>query len=412
MFLSEMNRYVVRLGCSLSGLALGLTAPALAQSENFRLVPSQFDSVEVIEVPLRAAVPAGEWRPSSGAKSYLASPIVSDQEEALRVTGYWPLGLDEEGRESSALQRKVSLDAAALFEAAGDWNAARYAYLRAIELGGDDFDTWRALAHVAMQSRDPVLAEAAQLSALESLRESTDALELVERRARVHRDLATLYMLEGRSADAARVLQRVEGLDEPGPVVRVWLDRFRLPVAFAPSYFTFSPSLAWPEESPLSLDGQLVAWADQAHDSLPSWMKKKMAEATAWVRVGSRMSTIVTVGLSLMALLLLLRLIRQRGDLIVTVEYPEELRGTFRIRVGTSKNEKPRLRATRGPRFSKGVPRRGMSGTWSIGKPSSIACFRDATGCLSKACFSIRRAMRFWRMFPTAKWFVFVTAGL
>ena len=91
----------------------------------------------------------------------------------------------------------------------------------------------------------PVLAEAAQLGALESLRESTDALELVERRARVHRDLATLYMLEGRSADAARVLQRVEGLDEPGPVVRVWLDRFRLPVAFASESLHISlPSLS------------------------------------------------------------------------------------------------------------------------------------------------------------------------
>ena len=335
---------------------MGLLAPASAQSESFRLVPSQFDSVEVVEVPLRAAVPEGEWRPSSGAQSYLRSPIASDEEEALRMARYWPLGVDEQGPESSTLQWKVSLDAAALFEAAGDWNSARYAYLRAIELGGDDFDTWRALAHVAMQSRDPVLAEAAQLGALESLRESTDALQLVERRARVHRDLATLYMLEGRSADAARVLQRVEGLDEPGPVVRVWLDRFRLPVAFASGYLTFSPSLAWPEESPLSLDGQVFAWAGQAHASLPSWMQKTMAEAAAWVRVGSRMSTIVTAGLGLMALLFLLRLIRQRGDLIVAVEYPEELRGTFRIRVETSKNEKAAAPGSARTQIRKGGP--------------------------------------------------------
>ncbi|MEE3326213.1 MAG: protein kinase, partial [Myxococcota bacterium] len=319
-------------------------------------MPSQFDSVELVDVPLRPAVPVGEWQPSSLAQPFLRSPLTSDEEEALRMARYRTPDVPVETSEALDLQRKVSHDAARLFEAAEDWNSARYAYLRAIELGDRDFETWRALAHVAMRSRDPALAEVAQLGALESLRESTDALLLVERRARVHRDLATLYMLEGRSADAARALQRVEGLDEPSPNLRAWLDRVRLPVVFASTHPTFSPSLDWPEESPLGVEGQVLAWTNQAYGSLPSWMQSRMTETVAWARVGSRMSTVITAGLALLGLLLLLRLIRQRGDLTVAVEYPEELRGTFRIRVGTGKNEKAPAPGSARSKILKGGP--------------------------------------------------------
>ncbi len=340
MFLSEMNRYAVHLVCAWGCLMGCLFVPHVANCESFRLLPNQFDPVEVVEIPLRPAVPAGEWQPSSLAQSFLRSPLIHDEEEALRMARYNTPDLSAEESEALLLQRKVSRDAAKLFEAAEDWNSARYSYLRAIELGDRDFEIWRALAHVAMRSRDPALAEVAQLAALESLRESTDALLLVKRRAQVHRDLATLYMLEGRSADAARVLQRVEGLDEPSPNVRAWLDRVRLPVVFASTHRTFPPTLTWPQASPLSVEGQVLEWTRDAYGSLPLWMRSQVKEAFTWVGVGSRMSTVITACFAVMAVLLLLRLIRQRGDLIVAVEYPEELRGVFRIRVGTGKKEK------------------------------------------------------------------------
>ena len=327
-----------------------------AQCESFRLVPSRFDRVEVVEVPLRPAVPEGEWQPSYLAQPLLRSPLTSDEEEALRMDPYRITEPLVEATEAQVLQRKVSQDAARLFEAAEDWNSARYAYLRAIELGDRDFETWRALGHVAMRSRDPALAEVAQLGALESLRESTDALLLVKRRAQVHRDLATLYMLEGRSADAARVLQRVEGLDEPSPTVRAWLDRVRLPVVFASTHPMFPASLDWPEASPLSLEGRVREWVQETYGSLPFWARNRVGDATAWVQVGSRMSTVMTVGLAFMALLLLLRLIRQRGDLIVAVEYPEELRGIFRIRVETNKNGEVPVAGSARSQILKGGP--------------------------------------------------------
>ncbi|MEE3327056.1 MAG: tetratricopeptide repeat protein, partial [Myxococcota bacterium] len=303
-------------------------------------MPSEFDAVEAIEVPYRAAVPQGEWETSSSAWLPLRSPMSSREERLRRIHSYWPTRVTDESS-STRLQRKVSLDAAALYETVGDWSAARFAYLRAIELGEDDFDIWRALARVALQGRDPLLAEAAQLAALESLRESTDAILLVQRRAQVHRDLVALYMLDGRARDAAFALGIAEGLGETKPAVRAWLTRARLPAVFAGVHPTFPTPLSWPEPPELSLTEQGLWMARRVHGVLPSGVRSQLASAVAWTELGPRRNIIITAGLGLLGMLFLLRLIRQRGDLIVAVEYPEELRGIFRIRVGTGKREEP-----------------------------------------------------------------------
>ena len=140
MFLSEMNRYAVHWVCALSCLAGGLFAPGVVRCENFRLLPNRFDPVEVVEVPLRPAVPDGEWQPSSLAQPFLRSPLIHDEEEAFRLGRYSTPDLGAEESEALFLQRKVSRDAAKLFEATEDWNSARYSYLRAIELGDRDFE--------------------------------------------------------------------------------------------------------------------------------------------------------------------------------------------------------------------------------------------------------------------------------
>ena len=325
----------VRVGrASLGGLlAVALLCGAVGSSPAEAL-PNEHAGIELVFIPLAPVVRSGTWRSSPEAVrlglSPMRSPLEDEAERAARVDAVFGAVRDDD-----PARREAALDAARLFESAGDVEAARFAYLRAIANGDDDPATFRALGRVALATGDGVLAEAAQLGALERLASVSDPILFVELRAKIHRDLVVVYRLDGRARDAALALDGAEGLAPMDRTTAHWLARQRFPLSLVPPPFPGAPTPDWPEPSRESWWAMTSRLAGGAWDAVPEPLRVRVAAATAWLVDDSHRRTVVTVAIGLMAFALLMRLIRQRGDLIVTVAYPDELRGVFRIRVSS-----------------------------------------------------------------------------
>ncbi len=296
--------------------------------------------VEPIRSPMAPLVPPGPWRSTTRAE-YLASvplrsPLEDRDEGMLRIRDAFPK-FGSESIEPDLSRQLAAVDAARLFEAAGDWEAARFSIERAIEFGANDFDTWRALGRLALRTGDGAQAEAAQLAALSHLPSTTDAILFVELRAKVHRDLATIYRLDGRDRDAAIALENSRGLASAGPSMSTWMSRQLFPLEFRLRPVPGAAPPVWPEPSSDSRWAAVGRIASEVWNLIPPQGRERVEEMLAWVAEDARRRMLSTIAFVSIGLLVLLRSIRQRGDLIVTVEYPEELRGVFRVRVSNAR---------------------------------------------------------------------------
>ena len=267
------------------------------------------------------------------------SPLESDSERRWLIERHRPAAVAAASELAGNLvrQRAAALRSAALFEAARDWVGARFAYERAISLGGDDLDVWRGLGRSRLLAGDSPGAEAAYLAALQVLDETDDPIAFVELRAQIHRDLAKIYLLEGRRRDADIALAKAEGLAPSDRTVVDWLERSSYPLEVRVSSRAPLPSPVWPEPRSVGWFARVEAVARQAREALPLELSEPLAAGADWVSASYQRRLIVTVGLGALVFFVLLHLIRQRGDLSVAIEYPEELRGVFRVRVATSK---------------------------------------------------------------------------
>ncbi len=340
--LTVLCRFVRVLAAT--SLLAGLAMASAIDAGDDRLLAQRLDSVEPIRIPYAPTVPPGEWtvsRPLGGefmGRLGLA-PLEHEAERLLRIERYRPSpaaprdSLDAAG----ARQQRAALRAAALFEAAQDWQGARFAYERAISLGTDELECWRGLGRARLLSGDGSAAEAAYLAALTLLNKTEDPIAFVELRAKIHQDLGKIYLLEGRRRDAQIALAEAEGLAPSDRTVAEWLERSRFPIDFAaPPRAHASPPI-WPEPRSVGWLARVETVAQEVQGFLPPQVRDAIAAGMDWVGTGARRRTLATIASVLLAFLVLLRLMRQRGDLSVAVQYPEELRGVFRVRVATSK---------------------------------------------------------------------------
>jgi len=325
------------------GLALGgLAAPASGEAapDEFGGVwrVSAYQQAEPVRSPLAPLVPPGPWRPTDRAVQLAALPMRSPLEDPAESARRVREAIPSIASEIDPAKQIAALDAALLFESVRDWEAARFATERAITYGADDFETWRSLGRLALRTGDGALAEAAQLAALSHLPSTTDAILFVELRAKVHRDLATIYLLDGRERDAAIALENAKGLAPAGRVMSVWTSRQLFPIALRPRPIPGAPPPVWPERRQDSNWAAAGRMGSEIWNAIPPQGRARLEAGIAWLSEDARRSTLTTIAIVVIGLLLLLRSIRQRGDLIVTVEYPEELRGVFRVRVANARS--------------------------------------------------------------------------
>ena len=362
----------IRLGVITAGLAAGLVGsvtPAVAAAEASAFAPDRYAAVEAIRPPFAPTVAPGDWKISplsrELARPVWRSPLESESERRIRIEAHRPRAAapspekrgaaaageeEEEGTAATSLpesrRAEVALESAARFEAALDPEAALYAIERAVALGRDDVSVWRSLARARLLMGDGPGSEAAFLAALEATEAAAEPIAFVELRARIHRELAKLYLLEGRRRDALIALDLAEGLAPVDETVSDWLlrSRFALVLTAPPRPRASAP--VWPVSEPAGLRERLARRGSDLYEGLLPASAREFVELR--LRGPLRARSVIAAGSALVGLLALLFLLRGRGDLKVVIEYPEELRGVFRVRLSASQG-----RLKRSPRSAR-----------------------------------------------------------
>jgi len=324
------------LFCVLGVMGLGAeaTAESMTSAEPLR-VP--FAPLVDVEVPRQAG-------PVDAVPRWLRRNPLTDASERDRVLieSLPQTGRDAELHEADRDARiGAALEAAATFEAAADHDGARYALERAIALHTDRAgvarSTWRALARARLRVGDREGATAALLAAFDTIPSpDTDPIGFIEISGRLHRGLAVVYALEGRERELAEAFGSawsVAGREQ------AWLDweseqRFGLS---RPRFVPLTEPVVWPARPVTGVWADARAAIEGLIDELP-WLAR--ARALALEQGPQRL---IAFGVGVIAIFVMLGLLRQRGDLTVAIEYPDELRGVFVVRITRSANRWRRI---------------------------------------------------------------------
>ncbi|MGB0618831.1 MAG: protein kinase domain-containing protein [Myxococcota bacterium] len=248
------------------------------------------------------------------------------------LIGAW----DAPGTRQAEILRRAALDSARLLEAAGEFVGAARAYGSVIDSGEVVLvDAWHGLAVNLARAGDALAAERAFLRGLDASGRASDQI-------RFRYDLAGFYAREGRRIEALAV---VEALAPHAPESPALLDAARAlttSIELASVTRPRGDAVPWPEPPPAEpgwdrFDPRVVALVER----LPAaWQTGLLPvalrlEAEAGFRLG------VYAGGGLLVLLAIAVLLRQRGDVTVTIAYPDELRGLFQVRVRSGRRAVP-----------------------------------------------------------------------
>lgn len=250
-----------------------------------------------------------------------------------------PTAAEEEKPARAPILRQAALDSARLLEAANESAAAAEAYAGVVEAARQDgeeidVDVWHGLAATLARAGDAAGAERAFLSGLE-------AAGPADAQIRFRYDLAGFYRSQGRLLEALAVLEALETHAPASREIEAAERALAVSVEWTATGLAHGSVAAWPA-APDS-----VTPAANALASAPelAWIPEPVRHAGAVVvaalaRLGPIPWTryLVAAGVFLTALLVVLR---QRGDIAVAIEYPEELRGIFRVRLRRSVRRVP-----------------------------------------------------------------------
>jgi tetratricopeptide (TPR) repeat protein len=332
-----VRRVALLLGL-LSSLA---SAPAVAAPSGALEGPWRWLGADVVwRTAGWSSLGAGPWREPSitldGARRLdeidrLEAELVARDGE---LVGLWEAHRAEQ---FAVVLRDAALDSAQLLEAAGESAAAARAYAAVIDAGGMVLvDVWHGLAANLARAGDVLGAERAFLRGLDASGRASDQI-------RFRYDLAGFYAQEGRLDEAAAVIDALAPhVPDSGPLDSARESVFaalRLAQAIHPRGLAVAwpGGMAEPEPGWEVFDPRVAAMVEWLPESwsrglLP--VARRVAEYEG-LRSGLALGAL---GLVLLALFVLLR---QRGDVAVAIEYPEELRGIFQVRMRNGRRTPP-----------------------------------------------------------------------
>ncbi len=249
------------------------------------------------------------------------------------LVGHW----DAPEVEQAPMLRAARLESARLLEAAGQWAAAARAYGAVIDGGGTVLvDAWHGLASNLARSGDALGAERAFLRGLEASGRASAQI-------RFRYDLAGFFASEGRLSEAAVVLDALAPHAPESPA----LEYSRAAVASAlHRAATARPrglATTWPESATPKTPGwevfdpRVAAVAER----LPASWQATLLPLARRVADYEGLNATLILSAVLLVVVAFLVLLRQRGDVAVSIEYPEELRGIFQVRVRSGRRSPP-----------------------------------------------------------------------
>jgi tetratricopeptide (TPR) repeat protein len=252
------------------------------------------------------------------------------------------------GVKASILLR-ASLESARLLEAAGESAAAAEAYATVVSVDGVALiEVWHGLAANLSRAGDAVGAERAFLRGL-------DASGLAADQIRFRYDLAGFYTLQGRLLEAMAI---VDALMPHVPESQAMADAqsgLRSSVEISSFVQKRGAQLNWSTPEPgWEVFGPQIATVAAR---LPTPVQTRLLP---WAQRFANDGGFRTAGLTIAAGLFLLAifvLLRQRGDVAVAIEYPDELRGMFRVRLRGGRRSAPS--AATGEEIRKGGASKG-----------------------------------------------------
>ncbi|HKK52278.1 MAG TPA: hypothetical protein VKA74_11855, partial [Myxococcota bacterium] len=279
----------------------------------------------VLDVASRLEV--GPWR----------EPAVSrDPERRKLELERLSADVDPAGRRGQAeILRRAARDSASLLEAAGEVRAAASAYESVIDSEAVvPVELWHGLARSRALSGDGPGAERAFLRGLEASGRPEDQV-------RLRFDLAGFYAGQQRWLEALAILDALEPHVPDAPLIA--FARVGLESSIELTALAHPPAIAlpWPEPAPDR------AWEDfdprvaRAAASLPPAVRSALLPWAERLRSDASAHAAILLGALVTVLLAGFVLLRQRGDVAVVLDYPEELRGIFRIRIRSGHRPPP-----------------------------------------------------------------------
>jgi len=251
-----------------------------------------------------------------------------------------PVEVGEEAQPARApMLRQAALESARLLEAANESAASAEAYAGVIESAeseGEEIqvDVWHGLAVNLARAGDASGAERAFLSGL-------DASGKAEEQIRFRYDLAGFYRSQGRLLEAIAIIDALHAHAPASREVEAARTGLASSIELTALALPRGASAAWPappiEPGWEAVDprlGRAMAW-------IPEPLRRGSFSVGQIIAEFSSPRTIAYLGAGVLALVGLLLLLRQRGDIAVAIVYPEELRGIFRVRWRRSRARLP-----------------------------------------------------------------------
>jgi len=258
------------------------------------------------------------------------SPPLDPQAASSADPALAPMASAEAAQPARApILRQAALESARLLEAANESAAAAEAYAGVIEaakVDGEEIpvDVWHGLALAHARAGNAIGAERAFLAGL-------DASGGAGAQIRFRFDLAGFYRSQGRLSEALAV---IDALLDHAPVSRE-LDAAQSGLTASIEWTSIAlrrgTPAVWPEPPP-AIVAPAEPGAGGASALLPEPLRRIGSLIVQRVGEAGTLQSASFLGLTGLGLIALLLLLQQRGDIAVAIEYPEELRGIFRVR--------------------------------------------------------------------------------
>lgn len=225
----------------------------------------------------------------------------------------------------ASILRRAALESARLLEAAGESRAAAEAYAGVV--ASRDvvlIEVWHGLAANLAQAGDSVGAERAFLRGLDASGRASDQI-------RFRYDLAGFYARQGRLLESLAVVDALLPHVPQSSMLVEARTGLRSSIELSELTQLRGGQLDWPFEESAFGWTAYDPWLASLAERLPISLQERIHPWAEMFRNDEAVRT-MTFGAALILLLLVaFVLLRQRGDVAVAIEYPEELRGIFRV---------------------------------------------------------------------------------